>query len=215
LESFCPLYIDLKDRECLVIGGGTVAERKVKVMLSYKARVHVVSPELNDILLNLFKTKAINYRADIYRPAYLKGIFLVICATGSEEVNRQAAEDCIARGILVNSVSEPENCTFFLPAIHKNGPLTIAVSTAGSSPTLACRIRDQISAAYGLHYGAYVTLLKITRPKIMARIKDQNKRRALFAYLAGEEFFAVFKERTAAQINQLVEQLIRAGEDSN
>jgi precorrin-2 dehydrogenase / sirohydrochlorin ferrochelatase len=212
LESFCPLHIDLKARECLVIGGGAVAERKVKVMLSYKARVTVVSPQLNPALDDLFKKKKITYLADIFRPAYLKDIFLAICATDSEAVNRQAAADCIARGILVNTVSEPENCTFFLPAILKNGPLTIAVSTAGSSPALARRIRDQLSADFGPQYGAFATLLQAIRPKIMARIKDQSKRKALFNYLSGEEFFALVKERSAAQVDQLVEELISAEE---
>jgi precorrin-2 dehydrogenase/sirohydrochlorin ferrochelatase len=213
VESFCPLHVDLKERNCLVIGGGAVAERKVKVMLSYRARVTVVSPQLNPDLDNLFRTKKITYLADIYRPAYLKDIFLVICAAGVEAVNRQAAADCIERGILVNSASEPENCTFFLPAIFKNGPLTIAVSTAGSSPALARRIRDRLSADFGPHYGEFVTLLKETRPKIMERVKDRNKRRSLFSYLAGDEFFATFTERPAAQVDQLVEELISAEEE--
>jgi precorrin-2 dehydrogenase / sirohydrochlorin ferrochelatase len=215
VESFCPLHIDLKERNCLVIGGGTVAERKVKVMLSYKAKVTVVSPQLNPALGDLFSEKKITYLADIYRPAYLKDIFLVICAAGIEAVNRQAAADCIARGILVNSASEPENCTFFLPAIYKNGPLTFAVSTAGSSPALARRIRDRLSADFGLHYGEFAALLKDTRPKIMARVKDQGKRRLLFNYLAGEEFFATFTERPAAQVDQLLEELISAEEGSD
>jgi precorrin-2 dehydrogenase / sirohydrochlorin ferrochelatase len=212
VESFCPLHIDLKERNCLVIGGGTVAERKVRVMLSYKARVTVVSPQLNLALDDLFRAKKITYLADIYRPAYLKDIFLVICAAGSEAVNRQAAADSINRSILVNSASEPENCTFFLPAIFKNGPLTFAVSTAGSSPALARRIRDQLSLDFGTHYGEFAALLKDTRPKIMARVKDQRKRRSLFSYLAGEEFFAIFTERPAAQVDQLLEELISAEE---
>ena len=208
MESFCPLHIDLKDRNCQEIGGGTVAERKVKVMLSYKAKVTVVSPQLNPALEDLFRAKEITCLADIYRPAYLKDIFLVICAADMEAVNRQAAADCIARGILVNSASEPENCTFFLPAIFKNGPLTMAISTAGSSPALARRIRDRLSADFGPHYGEFAALLKDTRPKVMARVKDQHKRRSLFNYLAGEEFFAKFTERPAAQVDQLVEELI-------
>jgi precorrin-2 dehydrogenase / sirohydrochlorin ferrochelatase len=213
VESFCPLHIDLKDRICLVIGGGTVAERKVKVMLSYKAKITVVSPQLNPALDDLFSAKEITYLADTYRPAYLKDVFLVICAADMEAVNRQAAADCIARGILVNSASEPENCTFFLPAIFKNGPLTMAVSTAGSSPALARRIRDRLSADYGSHYGEFAALLKETRPKIMARVKDQHKRRSLFNYLAGEEFFATFTECPAAHVDQLVEELISAEEE--
>ncbi len=215
MESFCPLHIDLKGRECLVFGGGAVAERKVKVMLAYLAKVTVVSPDLTSTLSDLVDSKTINYLADIYRPAYLKDRFMVICATDSEDINRKAAEDCIEQGILVNSVSEPDKCTFFLPALLKKGPLSIAVSTAGRSPSLSCRIRDKLDSFFGPEYEDYINFLGEVRSQVIERIADKKSRRAVFEYLAGDEFFSAFKVSSRHEIEKIVERIVAEKESGS
>jgi len=223
VESFCPLHIDLKGRKGLVIGGGSVAERKVKTLQAYGANLTVVSPELNSPLKELTEAGEVSYINDIYRPAYLKDQFLVICATDDEEVNRLAAGHCIERGILVNSVSEPDRCTFFFPALLKKGPLTVAVSTAGSSPALSRRIKEQLDGYFGSEYEEYLSYLGQIRPRIIARVRDKAARREIFEYLAGDEFFSTFKENPRPEIEEIVEEMVagkeaagndsRAGED--
>ena len=208
MESFCPLHIDLKGRKALVIGGGSVAERKVKTLLEYGAELTVVSPELNSPLKELTEAGEASYINDIYRPAYLKDKFLVICATDDEEVNRQAADHCINRGILVNSVSEPDRCTFFFPALLKKGPLTVAVSTAGSSPALSRRIKEQLDGYFGSEYEEYLSYLGQMRPRIIARVTDKEARREVFECLAGDEFFSAFKEKPRLEIDGLVEEML-------
>jgi precorrin-2 dehydrogenase / sirohydrochlorin ferrochelatase len=208
LDSFCPLHVDLKDRQCFVIGGGTVAERKVKVMLSYRAQVTVVSPSLSSVLENMLNAGEFTYIADSYRPAYLKDKFIVICATDDPALNRAAAAECRSRGILVNTVSEPENCSFFLPALLKKGLLTVAVSTAGSSPALARRVRDELSAFLSPEYEAYTEYLNKIRPQVLARVKDAGQRKALLKYLADAEFFSFFKKLSPEEIELITEQLI-------
>lgn len=210
MESFCPLHVDLEGRECLVIGGGSVAERKVKTMLAYRTRISVVSPSLNPILGQMHKQGNIEYLADIYRPVYLKNKFIVICATNSKEVNRQAAEDCKERGILVNSVSEPDKCNFFLPALLKKGPLTVSVSTAGKSPALARRLRDQLNNSLGIEHAEFARFLGEIRPLVIEKVEDKVHRRALFEKLAGEEFFSKFKRLPRAAIDRKVAELIEA-----
>ncbi len=212
MDSFCPLHVDLKERQCLVLGGGTVAERKVNVMLSYRAGVTVVSPDLSAGLENLLKAGKIAYIADSYRPAYLKDKFIVICATDELGINRAAAAECRSRGILVNTASEPENCTFFLPALLKKGLLTVAVSTAGSSPALARRVRNELGALLEPEYEAYTLYLQKIRPRVLARIKDSRRRKALLKYLAGAEFFSAFKTLPPAEIERITEQLIMGRE---
>ena len=208
MDSFCPLHVDLKDRQCLVVGGGTVAERKVKVMLSYRAKVTVVSPGLSAGLESLLNAGEIAYVADSYRPAYLKEKFIVICATDDPVINRAAAAECRSRGILVNTVSEPENCSFFLPALLKKGLLTVAVSTAGSSPALARRVRNELDALLNPKYEAFTQFLNKIRPLVLARVKDAGQRKALLEYLAGAEFFAAFETLPPGEIEKLTEQLI-------
>ncbi len=208
MESFCPLHIDLKERACLVIGGGAVAERKVKVMLAYRAAVTVVSPAIGSYLSDLVISGKIGCINDIYRPAYLKNRFIVICATDNAEVNRKAAEDCIERGIPVNSVSEPDKCTFFLPALLKKGPLTVTVATAGSSPALSRRIRDHLDSALDPEYEAYIRYLGAIRPQVIARVACHSARRSIFEYLAGDDFFSVFTTRERSVTEDFVEQLL-------
>ncbi len=212
MDSFCPLHVDLKDRQCLVVGGGTVAERKVKVMLSYRAKVTVVSPDLSAGLESLVNAGEITYIADSYRPAYLKDKFLVICATDDPGINRAAAVECRSRGILVNTVSEPENCSFFLPALLRKGLLTVAVSTAGSSPALARRVRNELGAFLSSEYEGYTQFLNKMRPLVLARVKDAGQRKALLEYLAGAEFFTAFGTLPPGEIEKLTEQLITARE---
>lgn len=212
MDSFCPLHVDLKDRQCLVLGGGTVAERKVKVMLYYRAGVTVVSPDLGTGLDSLLKAGKIAYIADSYRPAYLKDKFIVICATDDLAINRAAAAECRSRGILVNTVSEPENCTFFLPALLKKGLLTVAVSTAGSSPALARRVRDELGTIISQEYEAYTEYLNKIRPQVLARVKDSSRRKALLKYLASAEFFSFFKKLPSEEIERITEQLIMGRE---
>ena len=208
LETFCPLHIDLKNRSCLVIGGGKVAWRKVQVLLSYLAGVTVVSPDLSPEMQKAMESGKIEYLADTYRPAYLKDKFLVICATDNAEVNRRAAGDCINRGILVNSVSEPDMCTFFFPAVAKKGLLTVSVSTAGSSPALARRIRDLLEENLSPEYGEILAFLYEVRPLVIRRISDKKRRKELLEYLAGEEFFSRFKSLQRSEAAGLVEKMI-------
>lgn len=210
MESFCPLQIDLNDRECLVIGGGIVAGRKVKTMLSYRAKVTVLSPHLSTELSGLLKEDKIFYQADIYRPVYLKNSFLVICATDSVAVNRRAAKDCIERGILVNTVSDPGMCTFFLPALYRKGPLTLTVSTAGKSPALASRLRDELAGNLEQSYADFADFLGHARALILEKVQDQARRRELLEHLAGEDFFNEYKSLPDKQVWQRLEELLQS-----
>jgi precorrin-2 dehydrogenase / sirohydrochlorin ferrochelatase len=213
LQSFCPLHIDLKNRNCLVIGGGKVAWRKVKVLFSYRAKVTVVSPKLSPDLQSALDEGNLEYIADTYRPAYLKDRFIVICATHNAEVNREAADACMDQGILVNSVSEPDKCTFFFPAVMKKGLLSLSISTAGSSPALARRIRDQLEENLPPEYGELVSFLHEVRPVVIKRIGDKKRRKELLEYLAGEEFLSRFKSLQHSEVSELVEKMILEIED--
>lgn len=208
METFCPLHIDLKGRKTLVVGGGSVARRKVEVLLEYGADLTIVSPELSRCLENRLGVNNIAYIKDHYRPAYLKDKFLVICATDNEAINRQVAFDCTDRGILVNSVSEPDFCTFFFPALLKKGSLTVAISTAGKSPALSRRIKKQLDHFFSPVYETYLNYLGEMRPRIMAEITDAKRRRKIFTLLAGDHFFNFFTESPRSEVDETVEKLI-------
>src|ERR687891_429216 len=150
-----PFYIAclrLSGCRCVVVGGGDVGLEKVEGLLACDGRVVLVSPDAIEPLRELAAEGSIDWERREYRPEDLEGAFLVIAATGDSEVNIRVFEDAERRAMLVNVVDVPPLCNFILPAIIRSGPLAIAISTAGASPALAKRIRDEISDAFGEDY---------------------------------------------------------------
>ena len=134
-----PIYLDLRDVLVLVVGAGPVAARKVAGLVAAGARVRVVAPSVSDAL---DRDLVAELRERPFATADLEGVRLVVTATGSPAVDGEVAAAATAAGLWVNAADQPEDCSFILPAIARNGPLTVAVSTGGASPALARRLRD-------------------------------------------------------------------------
>lgn len=186
--------LDLKNKKCLVIGGGNVAERKVRTLLECGATVHVVSPEISPALKSMAGEGLIMYRQGSYECRDLNDMFLVFGATGREEVNRQAADDCTSRNLLVNIVDDPAKCSFFVPATVRRGSLAIAVSTSGRSPLLARRIREELELVYGPQYEEFLEILGGLREKIINNVSDPEKKKKILEDLVNEEILGMLKK---------------------
>jgi siroheme synthase-like protein len=142
-----PVALDLHDVIVLVVGAGRVAARKVEGLSAAGANVHVVAPDVGPAIESaVLDGHVAKLRVRPFEPEDLEGVRLVITATGVPEVDAAVAAQARAAGIWVNAADRPDDCTFILPAIARNGPLTIAVSTDGSSPALAGRLRDRAAA---------------------------------------------------------------------
>jgi uroporphyrin-III C-methyltransferase/precorrin-2 dehydrogenase/sirohydrochlorin ferrochelatase len=144
--DYLPIFIDLRERLVVVVGGGVVAARKVEQVLKAHARVRVVAPDLCPELAAFGELGRIEYRPVPFSAPQLDGALLVIAATDDEAVNASVASSARQRGILVNTVDDGANSDFIFPAIVDRSPLVVAIGTAGSSPTLARRVRAQIEA---------------------------------------------------------------------
>ncbi len=159
-----PVVLRLEGRPCLVVGGGQVAARKVADLLACGAAVTVVSPELCSAIDELAVAGTggvLRVERRHYRPGEAAGYRLVVTATGVEEVDRLAAADAEAAGVWVNSADDADHCSFFLPSVHREGPVSIAVSTGGASPALAAWLRRRIAESLGReHLGALAALLE-------------------------------------------------------
>lgn len=183
-RQYYPVFLDITGRSCAVVGGGSVAERKVLGLLKAGARVKVISPELTKRLQkekSLGRIKHINRR---YRKTDLKDVFLVIAATDSEEENRKISEE---KTPLVNVVDRPELCNFIVPSTVKRGPLVIAVSTSGASPAMARAIRKELERLYGREFGTYLKGLQRLRAGARREIKDKKERLRFFKSLASDK----------------------------
>jgi siroheme synthase-like protein len=175
--------LDLTGRSVLVVGGGPVALEKVVGLLAAGARVTVVAPEIVPGLAELELTVA---RRE-YRPEDLAGRFLVVAATSTTEVNRRVFRDAEARSLLCNVVDVPELCSFILPAVHRHGPIAIAVSTGGASPALAQRLRDEIATMVRPEHAELARRLRELRPWARSHFATYEERKAYFAGLVAEE----------------------------
>ena len=159
-----PVNLVVAGKACLVVGGGSVAARKVAGLAAGGAHVSVVAPH---VIAGIDVLAAEVHRRR-YRPGEARAYRLVVTATGIPHLDAQVAADAEAGGIWVNSADDPGNCTFLLPALHRDGPVTVAVSTGGASPALATWLRDAIGAALGEGVGALATLLAEARSRLHA-----------------------------------------------
>lgn len=141
---FYPVNLNTKGKLCIVIGGGKVAERKIKNILFYGGKVKVVSPELTTKLIEMVMAKKIDYIEVEYEPQVLKGAYLVFVATSNRKVNSKIAKDAKKLGLLVNVCDSARESTFILPAVLRKKGITFAVSTDGTSPAKAVRVRDKL-----------------------------------------------------------------------
>lgn len=188
------ISLDLFQKDCLVVGGGQVAERKVRSLLECGARVKVISPEITPGLGKLAAEGLILCREGFYQDSDLTGVFLVIGATDREEVNRRVADDCAARNLVVNIVDDPGKGNFFVPAVVRRGALTIAVSTEGKSPMLARKIREELERAYGPQFSEFLELLGQLRERVINNETSEQKKRNLLGELISEEILDLLKE---------------------
>jgi len=142
--KYYPVNLNIKGKLCVVIGGGRVAERKVKNLLVYGSRVRVVSPDLTDLLSKWVSQGKMDHTRSEYRASHLKRAFLVYAATSDRKVNAEIARDAARQKLLVNVADSPTESTFILPAVVRKREISIAVSTNGLSPAKAVRIRDRV-----------------------------------------------------------------------
>jgi precorrin-2 dehydrogenase / sirohydrochlorin ferrochelatase len=175
--------VDLEGRSCLVVGGGRVGLEKARGLLECGARVTVVAPEIVPEL----HTLEIRWLPRAYRRSDLDGRFLVVAATSIPELNRRVYDDAEARSLLCNVADVAELCSFILPAVHREGPIAVAVSTGGASPALAQRIRDDVAELVGPEHAELARSLRELRPWVKAQFPTYEERRQFFADLVATE----------------------------
>ena len=174
--DYLPIFVDLRDRLVVVIGGGVVAHRKIEHLLKAHARVRVVSPDLCADLALYRDHGRIEYRPLLFSPAQIDGATLVVAATDDEAVNDAVSTAAQERGVLVNVVDDGPRCSFIFPAIVDRSPVIVAVGTSGSSPTLARRVRTQIEALLPARLGLLAEYAARWRESVKLALPDLSSR---------------------------------------
>jgi precorrin-2 dehydrogenase / sirohydrochlorin ferrochelatase len=186
-------------KRCLVVGAGKVGEPKIAGLIDTGASIHVVAVAASEPSPRMGRAGKIELELRAFSGDDLDGKFLAVVATASESLNQLIYCEAQRRGVLCNVVDVPEYCDFFYPAVVRRGDLQIAVSTAGQSPSLAQKIRQQLERQFGEGYAAWVKQLGETRRLILASDLDKETKLELLHSLASREAFeAAGQNRSSA-----------------
>jgi len=202
--TFYPVNLRIKDRLCLVIGGGAVALRKTRSLLEAGARVRVVSPELAGGLRTLVAEWRVEWVERGYVTGDLRGAFLAFAATGEPTVQDKIMVEAEERAVLVNSADDPFASNFHVPAHFRRGKMLLTVSTGGGSPALARRLRKQLEEEFGREYGAVVDLLAMIREAVVPEERDAEGHRRLFNRLLDLGIVDLILKRDWFQLQMLL-----------
>ncbi|MGE4425551.1 MAG: bifunctional precorrin-2 dehydrogenase/sirohydrochlorin ferrochelatase [Solirubrobacteraceae bacterium] len=206
-----PFYIaclKLRDRSCLVIGGGELGLEKTEGLLACDGSVHVISPEVLPEVERLAAEGSITWERREYAGAEdLEGRFLVIACTDDTDTNIRIYEDAEKRAMLANIVDVPPLCNFILPAIVRTGPLAIAISTAGASPALAKRMKDEVSELFGDEYARLAVMLNDVRGWAKGTLPTYQDRKAFFEGIVNgdPDPIALLREGREADVRTLID----------
>lgn len=206
--DFLPIFLDVKARPCLVVGGGEVAARKVETLIRSGARIRVVSPTLSISLQERLDQGEIEHVAREFSPSDLDEVILAIAATDDMSVNREVSATARAARIPVNVVDQPELCSFIMPAVIDRSPVVVAVSTGGASPVLARLIRARLESFIPAAYGRLAELTSRFRDRVKARFSQGVDRRLFWdKILQGGVAERIFAGHIAEAERQLEQEL--------
>jgi precorrin-2 dehydrogenase / sirohydrochlorin ferrochelatase len=191
-----PLFLKLRGRRCLVVGAGKISEGKIVGLLEAGAHVDVIAPNATPQIEQWRKKKKIRLTKRPFRPSDLKHAFLVVAATNSTKVHRAVYQEAQRRNVLCNIVDVPALCDFYYPAVVRRGQLHIAISTAGASPSLARRLREELQTTFGPEYADWLKYLARERKKILGRKIPPVKRLELLRQQASGDSFGHFLKRS-------------------
>jgi precorrin-2 dehydrogenase / sirohydrochlorin ferrochelatase len=208
MTTYYPVYIQLENQPCIVIGGGKIAEGKVEGLLEAGAVVEVISPALTSRLHELVSQRRIKYHERVYRSGDLAGSFMVICATNIPTVNQQVWSEATENHQLVNVVDDTPRCNFIAPAILRSGDLTIAISTSGKAPALAVRLKEKIQKQIGPENARFLEIAGQLREPLARNIPDFETRKKLWYEIVDSDVLQLIADGNEHAALEIISQTV-------
>jgi precorrin-2 dehydrogenase/sirohydrochlorin ferrochelatase len=202
--KYYPVNLDINDRNCLVVGGGSVGTRKVRTLIKCNANVTVVSPEFEENLMLLADKHSITLKKRPYRPTDLNNMFLVISATCDLKLNRLISQEARERNMLCNIADFPDACSFILPSIVNRGDLLISISTSGKSPAFAKKLRKDLEKQFGKEYGDFLRLMGAIRKKLLGENHHPEAHKNIFQQIIEQDLLDMIRMRKKENIDSLL-----------
>ncbi|CAM4046106.1 MULTISPECIES: siroheme synthase CysG [Pseudoalteromonas] len=208
--QYLPIFTKLDNKPVLVLGGGDVALRKCRAFLKARAAVTLVAPEFCDELNTLANNNEVTLITDYFNEQHLDGMMLVIAATDLEDVNAQVFELANARNVFVNVVDDQPKCSFIFPSIVDRNPITIAISSSGTAPVLARRLREKLETLIPQHIGPLASLVGSFREKVKQRFTHFSDRRQFWETVFDSSVVSKVQSGDTTAAAQQLEQLLDA-----
>ena len=208
MQALYPLLLDLSGKPSLVVGAGSVAERKVESLVLSGADVTVVAPRATETLRELATAGQIRWQERPYQATEAADYFLVVAATSDRSVNSQVSREAQAAGRLVNVVDQPGLSNVYAPALLRRGQLQIAVSTSGACPALAKQLRDEMATRYPATYEQLLTRLRRFRERMAREVPDPPARQAILERVIGSDELTKFLQGELAPLEALLKRCV-------
>ena len=211
--KYYPINLDICNKTCVVVGGGTVGTRKVETLLNCGAKVTVISPEITPRLQTLLNENKIKIKKRAYESLDLSDAFLVIGATDNEQLNRQIHGDAEKRNMLCNIADRPKSCNFILPSIIQRGDLVFTISTSGKSPAYAKHLRQTLEGLFGEEHAVFLRLMGKIREKLLKEDHEPEFHKPIFEKLIADDLVEKIKQNDIIAINTCLKKILGDGYD--
>ena len=209
IMAYFPIFLDLEGKKVIVVGGGSVAQRKIQTLIEYGAKVEVISRDLTTQLEQLISENRIRQIGRQFEERHLDGAFMVIAATDDARLNHEISMMARERGVLINTVDQPEDCNFIVPSVLKRGELVIAVSTSGRSPALAKKVRESLEKAFGSEYEYLVHMMGQIRKEVLAKKWPTEDNTRIFREIIASNILDAIKKRDVDQIARILGNILK------
>jgi len=209
--NFYPVFLKLQGKKCVIVGAGEVAERKAERLLECGAEVSVIGREPTPGLRKLAQEGRLEHVYADYDETLIKGAYLVISATDDRAVNEAVSNAAGREDILVNVVDDPQLCDFILPSIVQKGALQIAISTGGTSPALARKVRIDLDRDFGNEYALFLELLGELRKRVLEKGRPSSENKKIFEAVVNSEVLDLIREKKWNEARAVIRDL--TGED--
>jgi len=186
-QPLLPISLQLQGKTCLVVGGGVVAETRVRTLLACQGRVRLVSPQVTPWLSHLAQEGTIAWQHEVFHPVHLQAVAVVFVATDDRSTNAHIATLARAQHCLVNVADDPAYCDFFMPALVHRGDLTLAISTAGQAPAFASWLRKRLERLLDHRLGHMLAYYATLRPVMKQRYPDMSARAQAWEQLLNDD----------------------------
>lgn len=213
MPKYFPIFLDIRGKPCLVVGGGEIATHKASQLLKYGPRLTIVAPTATAAILDWAGRREISYAPRAFQPADVDGKTLVVSATNDKTVDAEVSEAAMERGVLVNIADVPELCSFVYGAIVERGDLQIVVSTSGRSPAFAAHLKRDLEHQFGEEYAQYLDILGEARLHTRRTLPDLKQQQAAYRKLLSMDLLGLLREGRADEARRKALECISPSSD--